>query len=206
MSNTYQPISEVMIANFAATTLDDVQLTSLEDNTPLGRFLAREYGPCRDELLRKFPWPFAKRRAVLTPTATAPAFEYTYAYNLPNLCLRLLPITVDGLKYGEKVAFDLEGRQILTNEGPALKIRYIEKVQSPATFDPLFARALGQMLAVLAAQRVTGKASYHDKALRLYQMAIQEAYHVASLEGGPAEPVYQEEFPAESEFLSVRGF
>ena len=185
MSTTTAPISEVAIANMAAGVLDESRpILSLDDNTSIARFMSREFGYCRDELIRLFPWNFCKTRIVLAPDATAPAFEYAYAYTLPDDCLRLIPLTLDGSQYSPALIHALEGRTILTNLGPVLYARYIRKETNAARFDPLFARCLATYLAVLASMRVTGKSSYFDKSKGLFQEALWNAFHVNSLEGG----------------------
>jgi hypothetical protein len=199
MANTLAPLSEVAVANMAVTTLDDTALTSLDDPSAIGRFMAREYGFVRDELLRAFPWPFAKARVLLPALNEAPAFGYKYQYQLPADCLRVLPLRGEGEHNHLPIKFEVEGRKLLTDAGPALKLIYIRRVSNAAEFDPLFARALGQLLALMAAQRVTGKAAYFEKAQALYASALSVAYQVASLEGGTPESQNR------SDIINVRG-
>jgi len=183
----------------AVTTLDDVSITSLDHDSAIGRFMAREFGFVRDELLRAFPWPFAKARASLTNLSDPPAFGYKYQYQLPADCLRVLPLRQEGGHNRDPIRYEIEGRKILTDHPPPLKLNYIRRVTNAAEFDPLFARAFGQLLAVMAAQRVTGKSSYLDKAQSLYYAALNNAQHVASLEGGTPESQYR------NDIINVRG-
>lgn len=184
MANTSQPLSEVAIANFAATTLDEPPLLTLDDNTKIARLISREFGFLRDELLRKHPWVFAKQRAKLPAMATKPAFGYLYQYELPTDCLRVLPLTCTGEEDGKHVRHRVEGRKILTDLCAPLKIIYIQKRTTASEFDPLFARALGQALALKAAQNITGKTTYVQKAQDLYGQALSEAYITNALEAG----------------------
>lgn len=189
MANTSAPISEVAVANFAGTTLEDAPLTSLDDDSALGRFMTRNFGYVRDEVLRSFPWPFAKKRLKLSPASPGPEFGWQYRYILPSDCLRLLQLRTDGEwnVQSKPPPYELEGREILTDCGPTLPIIYIRRVTNAAEFDPLFARAFGERMAVMAAQRITGKGSYVDKARALLADAMAEAKHVASLEMGSPE-------------------
>lgn len=184
MANTNQPLSEVAIANFAATTLDEQALLTLDDRTTLGKLISREFGFMRDELLRSHPWVFAKKRAALPVLEEAPAFGYLYQYQLPTDCLRLLPVTHNGEEDGRKVRHRVEGRKVLTDLCAPLKIIYIQKKTSASEFDPLFARALGQMFAVAGAHKVTGKTSYLQKAQDLLNQALANAFLVNGLEAG----------------------
>ncbi len=193
MANTSAPLSEVAVCNMAATTLDEFHITSLDDDTVLGRFMASQYGYARDEYLRTHPWAFAKKRAVLAPLGEKPAFGWDYQYQLPTDCLRVLPLRRGGYFEGAMPKFEREGSMILTNEGPVLPIHYIRRVANAAEFEPLFARALGERLALLAAQRITGKGSYVDKALALYRAANAEAQMVNALDYGSIEGQYRQD-------------
>lgn len=187
MANTLAPLSETAIANMAATTLDDIHLNSLDDDeTPLSRFIASEFGFARDELLASHVWACGKTRKKLPKLASSPAFGYDYQYQLPTDCLRIVPPRVNGLPDGKLVPYTRDGRLILTDYEAPLCLVYIKRVTNVVELDPLFARALGQYLAVLAAQRITGKESYYDKATRLFQQAIANAQQVNALEIGEA--------------------
>lgn len=190
MANTTAPLSEIAVANFAATILDDIRLSSLDDPSPLGRFMADNFGFCRDEVLRAFPWPFAKKRAQLAEDGQGllPLFGWSYSYTLPSDCLRILELRCDGyhdMPY--KPAYEVEGRQVLCNVSGPLPAVYIRRVTNMAEWDPLAARVLGAYLAQLASQRVTGKTSYYEKATQALELARFHASHVASLEGGTPE-------------------
>lgn len=202
MADTSAPLSEVAIANMAGSLLNEYPLTSLDNDTPLGRFMAREFGYTRNELLQTYPWHFAKTRALLPALSAAPAFGWTYAYNVPADCLRLLPLRENGALNGEPILYELESGQILTNYADTnggLRVHYIRRETTPSKFPPLFARALANRLAVLAAQRVTGKSQYFQTALSAYTLTLQEAMLADSLERGTPETQYSDTV------LSVRG-
>lgn len=186
MANTSAPLSEIAVANFAIGILDDVALTSLDGTSSIARFMAREFGYVRDEVIALYPWSFAITRTALAPDSDAPAFGYTYSYTLPGDCIRVLPITTNGRPNSPRIEFVREGTKLLTDYGPVLYVRYLKRVTNPAEFDPLFARALGARLAVLASTRVTGKTSYKQIANQEWQEAITQATHVDALQQGYA--------------------
>jgi len=200
MANTSAPLSEVGIANMAAALLAEYPIPSLDHDSPLGRFMAREFGYVRNEMLEAYPWHFAKSRALL-PVASTPPFGFLRAYNLPADCLRLLPIRYMGRHDGELYPYEVESNQVLTDYemNGALPIHYIRRETDPTKFTPLFARALGSRLALLCAQRVTGKASYYQVCLEAYRSALLEAYNADSLSRGTPESQYN------NEVLAVRG-
>jgi len=189
MANTTAPLSEIAIANMAATTLDDIHLNSLDEDTPLGRFVASEFGFMRDELLASHVWACAMTRKKIGRLTAAPDFGYDYQYQLPTDCLRITPPRVDGNPNGTPIPFKREGRRILTDYPAPLCLVYIKRLTNPSEMDPLFARALGQYIAVYASQRVTGKESYFSKANGLFQQAIAAAQQVNALEMG-TQPSY----------------
>lgn len=193
MANTSAALSEVGVANMAAAVLSEATITSLDDDTALARFMAREFGYQRDEFLQTYPWHFALTRAALAQNADAPAYGWTYAYQLPAACVRLLPITADGSWSGAPIAYELESRQILTDyatSNSTLYVRYIRRETNLAKWSPLAARALGARLAVTASLRMTGKAQYFEKAREAYSSALWEAQQADALERGTPEPIY----------------
>ena len=176
MANTSAPLSEVAIANMGGGMLEERAMESLDDTSSYAKFCAREFGYVRDELLRSFPWPFAKAFATPALLETAPAFSWDYAYQLPTDFLRVVYIRKNGKLNGKRVPFERVGQEIYTNEGPVLHLVYVKRVTNAALFDPLFARLLGTRLALLAAQRITGKSTYLDKVAALYNEAKKDAH------------------------------
>jgi hypothetical protein len=208
VTDTARPLSETAIANMAAGILDEYTLLSLDDDTPVGRMMAREFGYVRDELLAAYPWAFALSRTLLAVDPVAPAFEWAYRFRLPTDCLRILPLTVNGALGGSPVDFEREGPYLLTNSGgtSGLRIRYIKREVDPQMFDVLFARAFAARLAMLAATRITGKAQYYTKAQGEFEQAMWEARKADSLTRGSHEFVlspWATETPGST--ISVRG-
>ena len=178
------PLSETAIANMGGMLLDDQAMTSLDQGTsPYARFCQREFGYVRDEELKKHPWSFNKTMAVLAPDGTAPAFRWQYSYTLPSDYLRLHEIRIN--PNGCKTPYELfGGKKVYTNTPSALYIVYGKRITNAAEFDPLFARCLGYRLGLMAAQMVTGKSGYVDKAASFYSTAMFEAVHTNALEKG----------------------
>lgn len=92
----------------------------------------------------------------------------------------------------------MHGRNFVSHLGrvevhATLPIHFIRRVTNAAEYDPLFARALDERLALMAAQRVTGKSSYVDKAAALYRAALADAYAVNALDYGTPEGQQRED-------------
>lgn len=191
MANTSAPLSEVAIANMAAGILDDYPITSLDDETPIARIMAREFGFVRREVLAMHPWSDVKTRKLLAPMNDAPEFGWGYKYALPADCLRLLPLRENGEWEGNLIPYELESREILCNESGSLKIHYLRDETNPAKFSPLLARAFAARLAITAASRITGKMAMRERAKDEFKEALAAAQIIDSLSMGTPEGQYR---------------
>lgn len=151
------PLVDVEVCNLAFDLLRHNQkVTNLvTPETEEDSLSARWYDLTRRSVLRAFPWNFARKRAVLTADATAPAFGYTTAYNLPNDFLGIVFIGEDpDVNYESD--FLVEGGQILINTTSDLKICYVYDLTQVIKFDPIFVDLLVAELAVRFANSLTG--------------------------------------------------
>lgn len=142
--------SEVAIVNMSLnrigeTTITAAQLTAATETNPY--YCSLHYSQTRDALLRSHWWRFAGDRSNLT-AATAPAFQWTYAWTLPTDFLRMRYVWDDNNSAKEKslYSYELEGLEIFTNETPC-RIKYTKQVTTTTTFDPLFTEILVLQLA-----------------------------------------------------------
>jgi len=146
-------ISDVSICNLALQKLGTAPIVSLSDNSNNAKVVSSTYALLRDTELRKYLWNFAKTRASLAASSTAPLFMYAAAYPVPNDFLRLIKPARLGLDW------HLEQHQgvlaILTNDGGPLDIRYIARVTNPVLFDPCFVEMLACKVAWNGCERIT---------------------------------------------------
>jgi len=131
--------SSTAICNSALSLLGEERITSLSEDTKAGRLCNAQYEAIRDLLLRNFTWNFSMARIELAQLASTPAYGWTYEYQLPTSCLRVVDV-----QYSEK--FVIEGRKLLSN-ATAVYISYIKKEEDVSKFDPTFTRALVYRLA-----------------------------------------------------------
>lgn len=134
-------MSEVSICNGALTHVGASFITSFEDGTETADLCAEHYPTTRDALLARFPWGFATKRAQLAQNATAPLFNWLYAYELPNDYLRLIETNIDG------AAYSIEGRAIVTDEAAPVKIAYVARIEDTGFFPEYFRELLEYVLA-----------------------------------------------------------
>lgn len=178
--------SETSIANSALMKLGADRIVSLTDDTREARIMKEQYPKVRDDILRGHPWNFALVRVVIAPLTTAPDWGFSYQYELPSDCLRLLNVDVPGTEW------QLEGRIIVT-DAAELGIRYIRKVTETGLFDSNFSEALACKLAADCCFAITQSTTLKDGLMKEYLQRIREARSFDGQESGPAR-VYAKEW------------
>lgn len=156
------------------------QITAMDEATQAARACKLRYPYARDAVLRSYPWNFAAKRAELAANATAPAFEYTYAYDLPADCLN-----VNEVFEGNAEKWVVENGQILTDMSAPIYIKYTWRVVSPASFDPLFVEALAARIASNIAVQLSESVSRAQSLWQVYQAKLIEARRRDAQEGQP---------------------
>lgn len=173
--------SVVDICNSALQRVGATTILSISDNSPEARACSVAYDSNRRDELRRFAWNFAINRVVLAPDATAPAFDYTYAFSLPSDCLRVLrPATSD-------LDWQIEGRKILTNDSNVLNLRYIQDVTDSTQFDASFYNVVCAALALDLVERLTQSNQKKELLSRDYDNAIVMAKRANAFEAGPTD-------------------
>lgn len=156
------------------------------DVRPEARWFRRTIEGVVQQELRARTWTFSKATATLGKDATPPDFDYMYRYLMPTDCLRLLPVTYDGLRNGSLVPYELFGRYIHTDYEAPMPIRYIADMQDPADWDAGFAAVIVAALAMLYAPKLTGgKLNYYQIAKDAYDSALETAYTANLIEEYP---------------------
>lgn len=176
--------SEVSIVNVALSRLGEQPIASLGDDSIAARTANRIYATERDSLLRAHPWNFAIKRSALGLLAGTPAYAWSYQYELPNDCLRVLAMNDDEECGDPGDVFKVEGRMLLTNEGTA-SIRYVAQITDTSQFDSLFVDCLAQKLAAELADPLTGSTTRADEHMKKYLLKLQDAQTIDGQEGSP---------------------
>ncbi len=198
-------LSDVGIANSALSKIGAGSIIALTDDTPAGRAVLARYAVVRDAELTRHVWRFSIKRAALAALAGSPTFGYTYHYAFPADCLRLLVVgeSAPGLDLSEyrsgsdTLDYTVEGREILTEYGAPLYIRYVYRVEDPTLFDNAFAEALSARLAYELVTALSDSTSRKEAAWADYQSALRDAVRSNALQQ-PAQAI-----PDDS-WLSVR--
>lgn len=167
------PTSNVEIVNSALVKLGGNTIIDFTDGTKEANLATLRFEYCLDTVMRAHSWNFAKTRVILAPDATAPAFQYSYKFQLPVDCLRVLniyPIELD-------IDMKIEGRYILCDE-TELDLLYIKKVTDPTQIDFLCAEAIALFFAFDISYSLTQDFNIQSRMWNLYQEALKVAKSV----------------------------
>lgn len=174
--------SQVEICNRALIKIGGGQITSITDNTKAARVLSGLWDSVRRAELAKRFWTFALSRTSLAALATAPAWGFANAYQLPVDFLKIAQVNdiwiSPGLvdyRNGDDSAYTIEGGQILTDFGAPLKIRYVRDITDTGLFDQLFAEMLASKLAMEACYSITQSREGQNQAQQDYDRALRDA-------------------------------
>lgn len=170
------PVNQISICNSALIKVGADRISSITQDTRSAVLLNAIWDQVRDAVLRAHPWNFAIKRVTLNPTGTAPEYEYDYAFDLPNDCLRVLEH-----QYND-VDFIVENGQILTDEA-TFPCRYIYRNDDPSDWDACFAEALSWRLARELAYAITQSSTLADQCEKSYMKALAEARSMDGTEG-----------------------
>lgn len=154
--------SAVSICSSALIKLGDNAITSLVDNSHRARVCNQLFDSTRKAVLRDHPWRDSMKRAQLAQLTEPPAWEFTYAYQLPHDFMRLAYTSLS--RYDE---FRLEGQTLLANVGQVF-IAYVYDNEDLTTYDDLHIDALIAKLAFELSIAITGKGSYRDAMAQEY--------------------------------------
>jgi hypothetical protein len=195
--------SPVQICNAALLKIGAERINALNENNKRARFCNERYDGLRKEVLRAHPWNFAMKRASLNRLATTPEFGFTYEYQLPADCLRVLTtedsgpgvfritamfdpdfVTFDNRAGNQGRKFKIEGRKLVTDEDE-VKILYISDIEDTTKFDPSFDDALSTRIAAEAAYPLVQSVSLSNSMRQLYEHALQRTRTQDGQEGSP---------------------
>ena len=158
-------ISAVDICNLALSQLGDKRVTTIEaPATATEQICALHYDTTRQSLFRKHLWNFAKKRVVLTRLNTAPSFDYTDQYQLPNDYMRLIKVSsTDDTRFDHR-DYDVEEGKLLLNANGATTVNlvYVFDQTVVAKWDTLFKTLCYLTLAKVICYDITRKATLKE--------------------------------------------
>lgn len=176
--------SKTDICNLALVRLGEPPVLSLDDTSKRANALKSYYDLALDILLQDHPWNFATRRATLARLTAAPDFGYSYAYQLPSGCLRVLGMVGDGYNIDPSLNYKLEGQQLLTDES-AVKIKYILRVTETGMYGARFCSALASRLALELSYHLVKSPALQGQMLKLFGAELSAAKAIDAQEDTP---------------------
>jgi hypothetical protein len=129
------------VCNRALSKIGAPRINALTDNTPSALAVGACFPSVPDWVLRAYRWRFALKRVVLSEADAVPAFGYGWSFTLPADCLAIAPEE-------DAAGWTVEGRSLLTNEAPPLRLRYIAQMTNASQWDPAFAEVLACRMAL----------------------------------------------------------
>lgn len=164
------------VANMAIALLEDAPISSLDEDVTVARLINTHYDVTREAELLKHTWVFAILSQSITGVDTGSGSgTLNYAYDVPEDCLRPLPLTYDGEPNGIPISWRYENGVILSDQEGPLKLRYIGNLIDPDDWDATFTDVLAAALAIKIALPLTHKAGMVELARNAYDRAIAAA-------------------------------
>lgn len=181
------PESAISIANSALVKVGAPVILSFDDGNAQANAVKVRYNECRKTVLRMHPWNFAVDRVVLSPTTDTPAFGFTYSFQLPANCLRVLQVN-----QLERDEFTIEGRRLLLNTN-VVYLKYVKDVTDATQMDSLFGDVLASYLAWDISFLLTQSISLKERLWQEYLKCKPKATSTDAQEQ-PADPVEANDF------------
>lgn len=178
------PGTETAVANAALSLIGiSTPLTDIDnDDSGNARTVRLHFASVRDALLRRYPWNFAEKYDTLTALPSAPKFNYSYAYNMPSDCLRVLEVGGTHWTRARDV-WKVQGRTILTDECAPLPVIYTRREDRVAIWDALFRLAFEVALAARIAPAKAKDSEIYQERQAEARQALAEAFPVDASEG-----------------------
>ena len=161
--------NKVQIANRALTRLAKDRINSFTENSPEATLVNELYDSVRQEVLDEGSWSFATTRANLALSTETPAYEFTYAFQLPSNFIHMREIPVeDG-----NIEYQIEGDKLLANVS-TLKIKYVKDETNEALWSPKFIKCVYLKLAIEMATSFRRNEVLVKRLIAEYEDAVME--------------------------------
>lgn len=182
--------TRVSICNYALNMIGDSSISAFDEDTARAERVRNIYDQVRKSVLRDHPWSCSKKRVILSPVATYPAFGYSHAFPLPSDFVRLLS--------ANKCRYEVEGRHILADT-EQINLEYIFDNKNEDTWDSMLVEAMSLKMASKLCKPNTGSDAAGESAKAEYEQLLRKARFVNSQER-PAQNIQY----GESGYLEAR--
>lgn len=157
--------SAVSICNFALRKVGGDAITDVDNTSVNGARCADLYPQIRDDLLRGHAWNFATKFSQLTENATAPAFDYENAFDLPSDWLRTITVHDNdaGLGTVDFHQIEVDGTNVIVANVEDIYLKYIYQHTSESRWPADFVMAMQLAMARDLAVPVANSNTLEDK-------------------------------------------
>ena len=87
--------TKVNICNSALAKVGATRISSLDDDKKQARLCKELYTIITQQMIESHPWNFAISRVEVAAVVAAPAFGFSYQFQVPSDCLRILNLQDD---------------------------------------------------------------------------------------------------------------
>jgi len=169
--------SSVTICSNALMMLGDAPISDFDEDNDRARRAKALWPIVSDYVLRRHPWNCAIKRVTLSPEATAPAFDYAYAFTMPGDCLRVLSVGMEG----ERPRYKVEGRKILMDFN-VCQLRYVWRNEDLAQWDALLVWGMTNAMRAAFAYSITQSGSLEQAVEAVMRDVMKQARAVDGVE------------------------
>lgn len=192
---------KVQICNEALQNIGARYITSLEEDTKEAIECSLRFDSARRALLEMHPWNFAMKRVALNANLSAPAFNYSYEFNLPSDFLWLYMTKEEEVHQTPAAAtydfsthianvpyttmvdkYRIEGRKLVSNSSD-VSIIYVADIEDTEQFSATFTQLLARYLGGLIAYKVVGSQSERESQLAIFKQELAEYQSIDSQQG-----------------------
>jgi hypothetical protein len=153
----------------------------MTDTSVQAQCARRTYDAVRDEVNEVHPWRFARTRAALAASPTAPAWGFATQFPLPSDFLRVISLE------GSNATYEVEGGLLLSDEEGPLNIRYIARVTDVSRFTPNFIAAFTTRWAIEMSSTITKSPTRRSDLWEEYLEVLKQARHTDAI-GSATQP------------------
>jgi hypothetical protein len=171
-------MSLIGIYNTALVPLGVDRILDPDEETEQARKCNEVFPYIRDDELSGHPWNFATTKVQCALTTETVLYGYTYAYQKPSDCLRVIEI------YTDEDAYQVVGNYIYTDVSP-LQIEYIRQVTDTNEYSSAFKTLLSARLKYELCYALTGSRTMVES---LYEVLKQERKRAKSIDAQEGTP------------------